>query len=427
MERITAVRGVKDILPAETPAWRHVEEIFRHVFAAYGYGEIRLPIFEATSLFVRGIGTETDIVGKEMYTFEDKGGGSITLRPEGTASTVRAFLEHNMGGQGGALKLWYAGPMFRHERPQKGRLRQFHQVGAEVFNVAGPEAEAELLEMLVHVLRDRLGLDRLSLEVNSLGDAACRPAYRDALVAYLSGRRAELCENCQRRLETNPLRVLDCKAAGCRAVAGDAPSIHGFLCNPCREHFARFVELLHDYGVEATVNHRMVRGLDYYARTTFEILSGDLGAQNAVAAGGRYDGLVEQFGGPPTPGLGFALGVERLLVLLEGKLDIPAAASVYVAALDDAGRIAARGVAAQLRHAGVAVQSDLQGRSLKSQLRSASACGASAAVILGGEELVTGMAVVRDMHEASQETVPLGDLAVTLGRLLGLPPAAHPA
>jgi histidyl-tRNA synthetase len=418
MEKITAVRGVKDILPTEAPAWRRLEEIFRGVFAAYGYGEIRLPIFEATSLFVRGIGTETDIVGKEMYTFEDKGGGSITLRPEGTASTVRAFLEHNMGAQGAAVKVWYAGPMFRHERPQKGRLRQFHQVGAEIFNVAGPEAEAELLEMLAHVLRHRLGLDRLSLEVNTLGDAACRPAYREALVAYLSGRREELCENCRRRLDTNPLRVLDCKAAGCRKVAEDAPSIHGFLCEPCRDHFARFLDLLKGYGVEAAVNHRMVRGLDYYARTTFEILSGDLGAQNAVAAGGRYDGLVEQFGGPPTPGLGFALGVERLLTLLEGKPAPPPPPSVYLAAIDDPGRVAVRGIAAQLRHAGVTTQADLQGRSLKSQLRSASSLGAAAAVILGGDELVSGMAVVRDMKAASQETVALGDLAVALGRLL---------
>ncbi len=417
MERISAVRGVKDILPGESARWRAVEDVFRAALEDYGYGEIRLPIFEETVLFQRGIGTDTDIVEKEMYTFADKGGKSITLRPEGTASAVRAFLEHGMDKLPPPVKLYYLGPMFRHERPQKGRLRQFHQVGAEIFGLAGPEAEAEMLAMLTFILGDRLGLAGLALEVNSLGDDVCRPSYRAALRTYLSGREKDLCENCRRRTATNPLRVLDCKAEPCREVAASAPEIAGYLCDPCRAHFDAFLGLLREYGVAFRVNRHLVRGLDYYTRTTFEVVSGDLGAQNAVAAGGRYDNLVAMFGGPPTPGLGWALGMERLLALV-GEGAPPPRAAVYVAAIDEPGRKEARLLAGRLRREGVKADLDYQGRSLKAQMRSAGSLGAAAVVILGGEELARGEAVVKTMAGGEQRNVPLAGLADGIKSLL---------
>ncbi len=417
-DKITAVRGVKDLLPSEVGRWRRVEGVFHAVLRDYGYGEIRLPIFEETRLFQRGIGEDTDIVEKEMYTFVDKGGGSITLRPEGTAPAVRAYLEHDMAHWPQPVKLYYIGPMFRHERPQKGRLRQFHQVGAEIFGLAGPEAEAELVEMLMFILARRLGLAGLSLQVNTLGDDACRPAYRAALKEYLAGKVEALCENCRRRLITNPLRILDCKAEECKGVAAGAPVISGHLCIACRDHFAGFRGLLDEYGVPYAVNEHLMRGLDYYGRTTFEIVSPDLGAQNAVAGGGRYDGLVTLFGGPPTPGLGWALGMERLITLLEGKPLPSEAASVYVAALDEGGRTMARTVTRELRNAGILAGIDYHERSLKAQMRSANSQRAAVVVVLGGEELARGEAVVKRLSDGEQRVVSLDDLVQVVSSTL---------
>jgi histidyl-tRNA synthetase len=408
-----AIKGTRDILPAETPRWQRVERLFRAAFDRYGYREIRLPVFEDTALFARGLGDASDIVEKEMYTFPDKSGNSLTLRPEGTAGVVRAFLEDGLGAEGGAVKLWYAGPMFRYERPQKGRQRQFHQIGAELFGVAGPEADAELLEM-VHATFASLGVPGLSLQVNSLGDAACRPAFRRALIDYFRPHLPELCENCRRRLETNPLRLLDCKAEGCRALRAGAPDGRAFLCDPCREHFAAVCGLLDAAGVPYVVNPAMVRGLDYYTRTTFELTSTGLGAQDTVAAGGRYDRLVEEFGGPATPGLGFALGVERLLLLLPADAVDDAPRPVFLAALGAAARCAIWPWLVELRRRGVAAEWDYEGRSLKSQLRRADRLRARQVVIVGDNELAAGTVQLRDMIEKTQREVATAELVETL-------------
>ncbi len=407
--KFRAVRGVRDILPGETAIWQHVERTFAEVFALYGYQEIRVPIFEETALFARGLGDTSDIVEKEMYTFPDKSGNSLTLRPEGTAPVVRAFLENSLDKAPPPVKLWYQGPMFRYERPQKGRFRQFHQIGAEFFGVAGPEADAELLEMLQGAFR-RLGLDDCTLQLNSLGDAECRPGYRQALLEHLRPLAGELCENCRRRLETNPLRVLDCKAASCRELRQGAPKIGDHLCSPCRIHFDTVRKLLEEWGVPYTVNAEMVRGLDYYTRTTFEITSGRLGSQDAVAAGGRYDGLVEDFGGASTPGLGFALGMERLVLLLSGSGETHGATPpVYLAALGEEARQLALRWAVTLRKGGVPTDLDYEGRSLKSQMRRADRLGARWVVMIGQEEMEEGKVRLRNMESKTQEDIPLAE------------------
>jgi histidyl-tRNA synthetase len=337
----------------------------------------------------------------------------LTLRPEGTAGVVRAFLEDNLGGEGGAVKLWYAGPMFRYERPQKGRFRQFHQIGAELFGVAGPEADAELLQM-VHATIAALGVPGLSLQINSLGDADCRPAFRLALIEYFRPLASQLCENCRRRLETNPLRILDCKAEGCRALRAGAPDSREFLCDPCRDHFASVCALLDAAAVPYVVNPAMVRGLDYYTRTTFELTSTGLGAQDTVAAGGRYDRLVEEFGGAATPGLGFALGVERLLLLLPAEEVDEAPRPVFLAALGDAARRAVWPWLVELRRRGVAAEWDYEGRSLKSQLRRADRLRASHVVIVGENELAAGRVQLKDMTGKTQHEVATAELIETL-------------
>ncbi len=409
-----AIKGTRDILPGETPRWQRVERLFREAFGRYGYSEIRLPIFEETALFARGLGDSSDIVEKEMYTFPDKSGNSLTLRPEGTAGVVRAFLEDNLGGEGGAVKLWYAGPMFRYERPQKGRFRQFHQIGAEIFGVAGPEADAELLQM-VHATISGLRVPGLSLQINSLGDASCRPAFRQALIDHFRPLAAQLCENCRRRLDTNPLRILDCKSEGCRVLCAGAPDSREFLCAPCRDHFAAVRGLLEAAEVPFTVNPAMVRGLDYYTRTTFELTStGGLGAQDTVAAGGRYDRLVEEFGGAPTPGLGFAVGVERLLLLLPAAAVDEAPRPVFLAALGEPARRAVWPWLAELRHRGVAAEWDYEGRSLKSQLRRADRLRSRHVVIVGESELAAGKVQLRDMTAKTQREVATTDLIETL-------------
>src|SRR5574342_321982 len=318
------VRGAPDILPEDAGSWQALETVARDVLDRYGYAEIRTPVFERTELFVRGIGEGTDIVEKEMYTFEDRGGESLTLRPEATASLMRAYAEHSLAARSSLVKFYLIGPMFRHERPQSGRFRQFHQIDVEAVGSPGPAVDAEVVALLHHLL-EAWGLTGILLHVNSIGDRTCRPAYRAAFVAYLQGHREALCADCHVRLEKNPLRILDCKQPGCQRIAAGAPTIAGYLCEPCRDHFAAVRGLLDDLKIAHSVNERLVRGLDYYTRTTFEFLNPALGAQNAVAGGGRYDGLVEELGGPPTPSIGFAIGEERILTSLAAQATLSAA------------------------------------------------------------------------------------------------------
>jgi histidyl-tRNA synthetase len=420
--KITSIRGFADILPGEVETWQWVEAQARQVFNAYNFSEIRIPIVEKTELFSRSIGETTDIVEKEMYTFEDRDaragetaeGTKLTLRPEGTAGVVRAYVEAEMHKVEPVRKLYYLGPMFRRERPQKGRMRQFHQIGAEALGRGDPHIDAEIL-LLLHDFFQTLGLSEPSLGINSLGDADCRPQYRARLLAFLKEREAALCGNCVRRIDRNPLRALDCKEPGCIEATKDAPSIVDSLCAACREHFETVQRLLLETQVHYTINPRMVRGLDYYCRTTFEWTTKLLGSQSAVAAGGRYDGLVQQLGGPPIPGVGFAMGVERLTMLLrlQDWRDTGGPA-VYFAWIGAKARDWAFPLAHRLRRQGVAVEIEAESRSLKSQMRRADKLKARSVIILGDDELGRGQAVLRDMTSKQQQEIPLDNLEAAL-------------
>ncbi|GAB4257564.1 MAG: histidine--tRNA ligase [Deferrisomatales bacterium] len=413
---IRKLKGFRDILPDETPLWQRIERTVREVFGRYGFEEIRLPLLEETALFARSIGEATDIVEKEMYTFTDTGGTSVTLRPEGTASAVRAYLENGFHRADPKARLYYTGPMFRRERPQKGRLRQFHQVGAECFGWADPWADGDVLCLLWDFF-DALGLSaRVRLEVNSLGCAEDRARYVAALRAHLAPRREALCENCRRRLEANPLRVLDCKSARCAEVTADVPGLADALCGACADHFARVRRHMEAMGVPHTVNPRMVRGLDYYNRTTFELLSGDLGAQNAVAAGGRYDGLVASLGGPPIPALGFALGVERLALMLGGDAAVRPAPVAFLVHRGEAALERALAVRRRLIREGIRADIDYEPRSFKAQMRAADRLGARFAVIVGEDELARGQVTVKNLRDGTQETVAESEAVERLRR-----------
>jgi histidyl-tRNA synthetase len=415
---IQAVRGVHDILPADSVLWQWLEHHARRVFEAYGYREIRLPIFERTELFARGIGEVTDIVQKEMYTFADRTGESLTLRPEATASLLRAYIEHGLHVQPKPVRLYTIGPMFRYERPQAGRYRQFHQLNAEALGEPHPVLDAEVIAMLVELFR-ALGLaERLGLEINSIGDAKCRPAYRERLVGYLRQHREGLCEECRDRTERNPLRVLDCKKPGCRPILDAAPSILDWLCPECREHFERVRAYLDAMRIEYTVNPRLVRGFDYYVRTTFELLSGDLGAQNAVAGGGRYDGLIQLLQGPPDPGIGFAVGIERVVSLVAGAVSEPRPLALLVA-IGDAALKTLLPVAQAARAHGLWIEVGYGTRKLRAELERANRMQAAYAVIVGENELAGGQAILREMQSGEQRPVPLEKLADELYRLGG--------
>jgi histidyl-tRNA synthetase len=395
--KIAAVRGFRDILPEESALWQMLESSARASFVAYGFSEIILPVIEKTELFARAIGETTDIVEKEMYTFTDRDESSLTLRPEGTASVIRAYIEHNLSHKESVSKLSYIGPMFRRERPQKGRYRQFYQIGAEILGRDDPLIDAELLLMLNDFFRG-FQLD-VSIDVNSLGCPVCRPGYREQLLAFGERKRPELCENCRSRLQRNPLRILDCKEPGCRQATQDAPLLIDFLCESCRAHFARVQTYLTQEHVAFTLNPRLVRGLDYYCRTSFEILALGLGSQNAVCGGGRYDGLVEQLGGPAVPGIGFAIGVERLAMLLQAqKRDVTQRPDVFLAPLGEMAEQRAFAVARQLRLAGYRIEIESGSRGLKAQLRRADKLGAHYVLILGDNELAAGRGTVRDMQ-----------------------------
>jgi histidyl-tRNA synthetase len=400
---IKAVAGTRDILPEEIPAWRRVEDAARDLFPRYGYREIRTPVFEETELFARGIGEETDVVAKEMYTFEDRDGSSLTLRPEATAGIVRSVIERNLSQSDPALKVYALGPMFRRERPQKGRYRQFHQVDVEAFGLASPQVDAEVVEVAVAFL-EACGIAAFEVVLNSVGDASCRPAYVEVLRKALRENLGRLGADSQRRTETNPLRVLDSKAPEEQETIAGLPRILEHLCPPCREHFEEVRRQLDLLGIRYRVDHRLVRGLDYYTRTTFEVTSGALGAQNSLLGGGRYDGLVKDLGGPDLTGIGFAAGMERIVLAMpaasaERRADVfllPLAA----AATDEALRLQ-RG----LRRAGVRVLMDPEGRSFKSRMKLADKLGARYVAIRGEEEMKKGVWTVRDMAGSAQEDV----------------------
>ncbi|RLQ23859.1 histidine--tRNA ligase [Seongchinamella sediminis] len=426
MSNIRAIRGMNDILPDETPYWQHIEGAVRQLMAGYGYSEIRLPVVEQTELFRRGVGEATDIVEKEMYTFADRNDDSLTLRPEGTAGCVRAAIQHGMLNT--PQRLWYAGPMFRYERPQKGRQRQFHQVGLEAFGVASPDMDAEVILLTARLWRVLGVSDHVELQLNSIGSARSRDDYREALVSYLRDHFDALDEDSQRRLDSNPLRILDSKNSATQALLDGAPSLANYLDEESRADFDRLRALLDAAGLKYTVNPRLVRGLDYYNKTVFEWVTDRLGAQGTVCGGGRYDGLVAQLGGKPVPGVGFAMGIERLVLLLEACDTLPAAAAdadVYVVSFGDLAQDEALAASERLRDAFPALRivQHNGGGSFKSQMKKADKSGARLALIWGDDEVAAGTVSLKPLREddkerVGQQTVPRTDLEQMLQTLL---------
>jgi histidyl-tRNA synthetase len=407
---IKAPRGTKDLLPGEIEKWHYVEKVAREISEVYGYQEIRIPIFEHTELFQRGVGETTDVVQKEMYTFQDRGGRNITLRPEGTAGVVRAYLENHLNNQPQPIKLYYLGPMFRYDRPQAGRMRQFHQLGIEAFGSRDPALDVEVICYSYNFFT-KLGLRDLKILVNSVGCSQCRPVYGRALTGFIEERRNSLCKNCQDRLEQNPLRVLDCKEPGCQAQLEGAPDIHAYLCAECSEHFQLVQDYLELTDIEFEVNQQLVRGLDYYTQTVFEITP-DGHDQGSLAGGGRYSNLVEVCGGPSTPGIGVAIGLERVLMALQEQgvqLPLEQRNRIYIVTAGgrqsgDLDREAVR-LLLELRDADIPAEKDLMGRSLKSQMKQAGRIGAGYVIILGTEELQSGILLVRDMNKGEQSPI----------------------
>lgn len=417
MSTFTAIKGFKDILPADAPFWQRLEEVARDVARRYDFQELRPPIAEKTELFARGIGQATDIVEKEMYTFTDKNNEKLTMRPEATAGMVRAVLEHNLAGGGRTARLFCLGPMYRHENPQKGRQRQFHQLDVEVFGDPGPEVDAEVLALLSAFLHD-VGLGDLTININSLGCPQCRPAYRQLLVDFFTKRKESLCPDCQRRLTLNPLRIIDCKNEKCQAMVEGAPKMLEHLCGDCIEHFTALKGLLDLLNLQYEVNPNLVRGLDYYTRTAFEVLSKDLGAQSAVAGGGRYDGLCQELGGADIPGIGFAVGLERLVMLMKEKCEVPQPKpDYYLAILHHTARDIAFRLAESLRGSGHSVSADWEAGSLKSRLKRADRAGAAQVIMLGEDELAKNEAIVRDMNTHEQTTLDLSSFTNSHGLL----------
>jgi len=404
---IKALKGFKDILPDEVGLWQFIEQTARDIFHRYGFEEIKVPILEKTELFVRTIGESTDIVEKEMYTFADRNGSSVTMRPEGTAPVIRSYIENGLYVRGSVQRLYTIGPMFRHERPQKGRLRQFHQMSVETLGSNSARIDTEVMAMAWQVLQE-IGL-QASMEINSLGCPACRPSFKEALLEFLQLRLESLCEDCRRRSSSNPLRVLDCKSEHCQAEYATAPAIIDHLCTACSDHFAEVRQTLDLLDVPYAVNAKMVRGLDYYTRTTFELITTELGAQGAIGAGGRYDGLVQQLGGPEVPGIGFAMGMERLVMLLGQKQKVAAGAApdLFLVTLGEAASEKGFVLLQMLRSKGLRVMMDHEGRSLKNQMKQADKCNAGFALILGDNELAKREVVLKDMYSGEQKLVDL--------------------
>lgn len=409
MEIITAIKGIKDILPEDAPTWNYIESIARQVFSAFCFREIRVPIMEKTELFKRSIGETTDIVEKEMYTFRDRDEELLTLRPEATASVIRAYIEHNMMAADPITKLFTFGPMFRRERPQKGRFRQFHQIDVELFGDDKPQSDAEVIFMLVHFLR-AVGIEELSLEINSLGCKACRPVFSQAIVYFLKGSEKDLCPDCQRRIHTNPLRVFDCKIESCNAIIAGTPKILDYLCSECTEHFSQVKSFLNDLNVSYLINPKMVRGLDYYTKTAFEIKSGSLGAQNSLAGGGRYDGLVSFLGGPEVPGIGFAVGFERLIACMPQTEINKFQTDIFIAALGARAQKISFILTNELRRAGISATMDYSDKSLKSQMKRADKLNSSFTLIFGDKEIDERRVELRDMKTKNQQVLSLDNL-----------------
>ena len=406
-----APKGTQDLLPPKSGEWQAVEDVFRSEAELNGFGEVRTPVFEHTELFLRGVGDTTDVVEKQMYTFNDKGGRSITLRPEVTAGAVRAMLEHALYNDGLPVKLYYLTSCYRYEKPQAGRLREFHQFGVEMFGAAAPVADAEVI-CLAKSIFDRLGVKNLTLELNSIGCPECRAKFHQALKEYFEGYRDQLCETCLSRLERNPMRILDCKSPVCSKIAEGAPHILDYLCDDCREHFEGVQSYLKAAGVEFVINPTIVRGLDYYTRTVFEFVSNDLGAQSTVCGGGRYDGLTEQMGGKPMAGLGFGLGMERLMLVLEAqKIQMPAppACEVYIASMGEAAGREAFRLVNELQHSGVAAACDLCARGLKAQMKYANKIGAAFTLVLGDNELAQKSAKIKNMKTGEEKPISLDE------------------
>lgn len=413
---INIPKGTKDILPSEAYKWHFVENTARRIAALYGLREIRTPTFEHTELFLRGVGDTTDIVNKEMYTFLDKGERSITLKPEGTAGVVRAFIENGLAGGVLPLKMYYLTPVFRYERPQAGRLREHHQFGVEIFGGKGPETDAEVILLARDYIR-ALGVEGVELNLNSIGCKHCRPKFNEALREYLRPHLSEMCPTCNARFEKNPLRILDCKEEACAKINEGAPKSVDFLCDECREHFEALKSILDSCGVPYKLNPKLVRGLDYYSKTVFEFVSTAIGSQGTVLGGGRYDTLIENLGGPSVPAVGFGSGIERMLLVLEntGK-PVPAEPplTAYVAGLDEAGRRAAFALANELRQAGISADVDHASRSVKAQFKYAGKIGARFVVVIGADELASGEYTVKDMQTSASERIARENVAAYL-------------
>lgn len=409
---INIPKGTKDVLPAQSYKWQFIEETARSVAKAFNFREVRTPVFEHTELFQRGVGETTDVVNKEMYTFEDKGGRSVTLKPEGTAGVARAFIENGLASSPMPVKTYYITPAFRYERPQAGRLREFHQFGFEAFGSASAETDAEIIFAASSFL-DKLGVKGVKLEINSIGCPICRNEYNKALKNYFAPHLETMCPTCRTRYEKNPLRMLDCKEEGCKKITAGAPQILDYLCEDCKTHFEKVKSLLTGLGLEYTVNSRIVRGLDYYTRTVFEFLSGEIGSQSAVCAGGRYDNLLSQLGGNPLPAIGFAAGIERLLLLMENTgVAFPEEQKplIYLAGMDESSRALCFKIAAELREKGVCAEIDLMARSVKAQLKYADKIGAKHVAVIGESEVQSGEVSLKKMSDGSVRTVKIDDL-----------------
>lgn len=405
------IKGTEDVLPKDSYRWQFVEDVMRKESAAYGFKEIRTPVFEHTELFARGVGQTTDVVQKEMYTFDTKGGESVTLRPEGTAGAARAVLEHGLVNDSLPIKASYFVSCYRYEKPQAGRLREFHQFGLECYGTQSPVADAELI-CAAQSIFDRLGIKQLRLEINSIGCPTCRAEYHKALKEYFYGYKDELCETCNSRLEKNPMRILDCKSPVCSKIAQGAPKITDYLCDECKEHFASVQKYLDAAGVEYTVNPTIVRGLDYYTKTVFEFVTDFIGAQGTVCGGGRYDGLIEELGGKHLPSLGFAMGIERLLMLMDKQgieISQPSTCDLYVAVMGESASLKSFEIIKAVRSCGLIAETDIVGRGLRAQMKYADKIGAKFSMVLGDNEIEQGKAVIKNMSNGEQTEIVLDD------------------
>lgn len=415
-----AIKGTNDILPDDSHRWQFVESKMLEIASLYGYKEIRVPVFEHTEVFQRSVGDTTDVVQKEMYTFDDKGGRSITLRPELTAGVIRSAIEKGLVNGSLPQKVCYIGGCYRYEKPQAGRLREFHQFGVECIGAAAPSADAEVIALARQVLTE-IGVKKISLEINSIGCPECRKAYHAALKEYFSNNIEELCGTCKERLDRNPMRILDCKSPVCSGIAAKAPVVLDYLCDDCREHFEKVKAHLTAMGINFTVNPHIVRGLDYYTRTVFEFVSGDIGAQSTVCGGGRYDGLVYQMGGPQVASLGFAMGIERLMLVLESQnVELPKAKTpdIYIVTMGEAAQIKSASLCAALRQEGLKAETDICNRGIKAQMKYANKIGAKFTVVLGDDEIASGKARLRDMEEGTEKEFLVDEIVDELGEAI---------